>query len=103
MDPDPLEPPVTDPPPPRILLVDDRPANLTALEALLGDLGLALVRAPSGEEALKRLLETDFAAVLLDVVMPGMDGFEVAKLIRARPRSRATPVVFITADEPAAA
>ncbi|MBN9518737.1 PAS domain S-box protein [bacterium] len=89
--------------PAHILLVDDQPANLLALEAILGDLGVNLVRAESGEEALKRLLEADFAAILLDVRMPGLGGFEVAHLVRARPRSRATPIVFITAEEPPAA
>ncbi|HYH68453.1 MAG TPA: PAS domain S-box protein, partial [Urbifossiella sp.] len=86
--------------PPRVLLVDDQPANLLALEAVLGDLGLDLIRAASGEEALRHLLDADFAAVLLDVRMPGMNGFEVAKLARTRPRTRATPLVFITADDP---
>ncbi len=84
---------------PRILLVDDQPANLFALEALLGDLGVTLVRANSGEEALRRILEGDFAAILLDVQMPGMSGFEVARLLRARSRSSATPLIFLTAGE----
>jgi PAS domain S-box-containing protein len=83
--------------PVNILLVDDRPENLLALEAILGELGETLVRANSGEAALKRILETDFAAVLLDVQMPGLSGFEVAKLIRSRERSRHTPVIFLTA------
>ena len=81
-----------------ILLVDDQPANLLALEAVLEDLGEPLVRASSGQEALRQLRDRDFAAVLLDVRMPGMDGFETARLIRAQRRSRATPIIFITAD-----
>jgi PAS domain S-box-containing protein len=81
-----------------ILLVDDQAANLLALEAVLQGLGEPLVRANSGQEALRRLRDEDFAAVLLDVRMPGMDGFETARLIRAQRRSRATPIIFITAD-----
>ncbi len=82
-----------------ILLVDDQPANLLALEAVLGEQGRNLVRAASGEEALRHVLETDFAAILLDVRMPTLSGFETAKLIRARPRSRATPIIFLTAAD----
>jgi PAS domain S-box-containing protein len=85
-------------PPCPILLVDDQAANLLALEAVLQGLGEPLVRANSGQEALRRLRDEDFAAVLLDVRMPGMDGFETARLIRAQRRSRATPIIFITAD-----
>jgi PAS domain S-box-containing protein len=80
-----------------ILLVDDRPDKLLALEAILGDLGEKLVKATSGREALKKLLETDFAVILLDVNMPGMDGFETAALIRQRERSEKTPIIFFTA------
>ena len=65
-----------------VLLVDDQPANLLALEAMLGGLGYDLVRAHSGPEALRLLLRDDFAVVLLDVQMPGLDGFETARLIR---------------------
>ena len=83
--------------PVNILLVDDEPANILALEAMLGDLGQNLVRATSGEAALRRVLERDFAAILLDVRMPTLNGFETAKLIRGRSRSRATPIIFITA------
>ncbi len=67
-----------------ILLVDDTPANLLALEAILDDLGHNLVRATSGEQALEMLLDQDFAAVLLDVRMPGLSGFQTAQLIRSR-------------------
>jgi serine phosphatase RsbU (regulator of sigma subunit) len=81
----------------KILIVDDQPANLLVLETVLEDLGHSLVRAQSGEEALKRLLQEDFAVILMDVVMPGMDGFETAELIRRRERSRYTPIVFLTA------
>src|SRR6185369_1534907 len=81
-----------------VLLVDDEPANLLALEVVLEPLGANLVRAASGEEALRKLQDTDYAAILLDVRMPGMDGFEAAKLIRSRPRSRSTPIIFVTAD-----
>ncbi len=84
--------------PASILLVDDQPANLLALEAVLHELGERLVCAPSGEQALQRLRDEDFAAVLLDVRMPGMDGFETARLIRLQRRSRTTPIIFITAD-----
>jgi PAS domain S-box-containing protein len=81
-----------------ILLVDDKPANLLALEAVLEQLGERLVRANSGDAALRCLRDEDFAAVLLDVRMPGMDGFETARLIRMQRRSRATPIIFVTAD-----
>jgi PAS domain S-box-containing protein len=80
-----------------ILLVDDRPDKLMALEAILGDLGQNLVRAYSGREALRALLHQDFAVILLDVNMPVMDGFETAEMIRARPRSQQTPIIFFTA------
>ncbi len=80
-----------------ILLVDDRPENLDALESVLADLGQNLVRAASGREALRRVLQQDFAAILLDVQMPGMDGFETAEAIRERERSQHTPILFITA------
>ncbi len=80
-----------------ILMVDDNADNLVALEAVLGDLGQNLVTAASGEEALKRLLEQDFAVILMDVQMPDMDGFEAARMIRQRDRSRHTPILFLTA------
>jgi PAS domain S-box-containing protein len=80
----------------KILLVDDTPENLVSLEAALDTLGEELVLANSGKEALRYLLESDFAAILLDVKMPDMDGFETAELIRNRPRSRQTPILFLT-------
>jgi signal transduction histidine kinase len=83
--------------PASLLLVDDEPANLAALEVVLAPLGQRLVMARSGREALRHLLRDDYAAILLDVRMPGMDGFETAELIRARPASQSTPILFITA------
>jgi PAS domain S-box-containing protein len=83
----------------RILLVDDQEANLVALEATLKDLNQGLVRAKSGQEALRLLLQQDFALILLDVRMPDMDGFETAELIRKRQKSRDTPIIFITAAD----
>src|SRR6202046_1854682 len=80
----------------KILLVDDTPENLISLEAALESLGEELVLARSGTEALRRLLDDDFAAILLDVKMPEMDGFQTAELIRARKRSRHTPILFLT-------
>ena len=81
----------------KILLVDDRPENLLALEAILEPLGQELVRADSGEEALRRLLYDDFAAILLDVQMPRLDGFQTAELIKRRERNRHVPIIFLTA------
>jgi CheY-like chemotaxis protein len=81
----------------RILLVDDRPANLLALEAILGSLDQTLVRAGSGEEALRALLHDDYALILLDAQMPGMDGFETATRIKSRERTRDVPIIFLTA------
>ena len=80
-----------------ILLVDDRPDKLLALEAVLEDLGQNVVRAYSGREALRHVLLQEFAVILLDVNMPGMDGFETAELIRQRKNSEHVPIIFITA------
>ena len=82
-----------------VLLVDDQPKNLIALGAILSGMGLNLVEARSGEEALRRVLDGDFAVILMDVQMPGMDGFETAALIRERDRSSHTPIIFLTAFE----
>jgi PAS domain S-box-containing protein len=79
-----------------ILLVDDRPDKLLALEACLGSLQQNIIRAQSGQEALKHLLKEEFAVILLDVSMPGMDGFETATLIRQRPRTEHVPIIFVT-------
>jgi signal transduction histidine kinase len=81
----------------KILMVDDVPANLIALEAILEPLGQTLVRAQSGEEALRHLLQDDFAVILMDVQMPGLDGLETVALIKSRERCRHIPVIFITA------
>jgi PAS domain S-box-containing protein len=80
-----------------VLLVDDQAENLLALEAVLKPLGLRTVRAGSGEEALRKLLHDDFAAILLDVQMPGMDGFETAEMIKMRERTQHIPIIFLTA------
>jgi CheY-like chemotaxis protein len=80
----------------KVLLVDDREENLIALEAILSSLDVSPVRARSGEEALKALLGTDFALILLDVRMPGMDGFETAAHIKRRERTRNIPIIFLT-------
>ncbi|RCG30238.1 response regulator [Sphaerisporangium album] len=80
----------------KILLVDDREENLIALEAILSSLDVTAVRARSGEEALKALLGIDFALILLDVRMPGMDGFETAAHIKRRERTRNIPIIFLT-------
>src|SRR6266403_4164496 len=81
-----------------ILLVDDRPENLLALEAILEPLGQNMIRADSGPEALKQVLGLDFAVILLDVQMPGMNGFEVAEIIKSRERSRTIPIIFLSAS-----
>jgi PAS domain S-box-containing protein len=81
----------------RILIVDDHPANLIALQAVLDPLGHHLISCNSGEQALREVLTNDFALVLLDVQMPGLDGFKTAELIKGRPKSRDVPIIFITA------
>ena len=83
----------------RILLVDDRPENLLALEAILTSLDQTLVRAGSGEEALRALLKDDYALILLDAQMPGMDGFETAARIKRRSRTKDVPIIFLTAAD----
>src|SRR3954447_14134356 len=80
-----------------ILIVDDKPEKLLALEAVLEDLGQEIVRAYSGRDALRNLLADEFAVVLLDVNMPGMDGFETASLIRQRQSTHDLPIIFVTA------
>src|SRR2546423_8972944 len=85
--------------PPSVLLVDDHPANLLALEVALEPLDVKCVRASSGFEALRQVLRNDFAAILLDVQMPDMDGLETAAIIKRRRRSRDVPIIFITGRE----
>jgi CheY-like chemotaxis protein len=80
-----------------ILLVDDRAENIIALEAILSSLNQTLVPARSGDAALKALLSDEFAVILLDVLMPGMDGFETAAHIKRRPKTRDVPIIFLTA------
>ncbi|HEY9716985.1 MAG TPA: response regulator, partial [Trichormus sp.] len=82
---------------PEILLVDDRAENIMVLRATLSSLDVTMVDANSGREALKLLLDREFAVILLDVMMPEIDGFETARLIREREKSRLTPIIFITA------
>src|SRR5690606_20416113 len=83
--------------PVNILLVDDQPVRLLTYRAILEPLGERLVEASSGEEALKRLMEEEFAVILLDVNMPGMNGFETANMIHQHPRFEKTPIIFVTA------
>jgi signal transduction histidine kinase len=81
----------------RILLVDDVQDKLLSIQVVLEDLGCEIVTAGSGEEALRKLLHDDYAVILLDVNMPGLDGFETAELVRSRRRSEHTPIIFLTA------
>jgi CheY-like chemotaxis protein len=81
----------------KILAVDDDPANLVAIQAMLQDLGQPVVCVRSGEEALRKLLTEDFAVILLDVLMPGMDGYETASMIRSREKTRHVPIIFLSA------
>src|SRR5262245_2999488 len=83
--------------PAKILMVDDKPDNLLALEVILEPLALDLVRAESGVDALRKVLEHDFAVILLDVHLPGLSGFETAEIIKSRERTRFTPNIFLTA------
>src|SRR6516162_322430 len=80
-----------------ILLVDDQPAKLSSYEVMLRDIGENLIQASSGREALKHLLKTDIAVVLMDVCMPELDGFELAAMIREHPRFHRTAIIFISA------
>jgi len=80
-----------------ILMVDDQPAKLLSYEVILGELGENLIKATSGKEALQYLLKNDTAVVLLDVSMPELDGFELAKMIRQHPRFQKTAIIFISA------
>ena len=82
---------------PSVLLVDDRPENLLALEGVLKPLGARLVKARSGEDALLHLLRETFAVILLDVQMPRLDGLQTAELIKQREQTRHIPIIFITA------
>jgi signal transduction histidine kinase len=83
--------------PVNILLVDDTPSRLLTYRTILGDLGENLVEATSGKDALRFLMQQDFAVILLDISMPGMDGFETAQLIHEHPRFEKTPIIFVTA------
>src|SRR4051812_47861314 len=82
---------------PNILIVDDQPRNLDVLEAMLGDTDCALIRATSADEALLALVRHEFAALVLDIRMPSMNGIELATLIKQRKRSRHIPILFLTA------
>ncbi len=84
---------------PKVLAVDDRPENLLALEAILAGLPVEVTSVTSGDDALKRLLTADYAVVLLDARMPGMDGFETARHIKNRERTRHIPILFLTAAD----
>lgn len=83
----------------KILIVDDLQENLLSLEAILDSLGQTIVRARSGEEAMRLALRHNFAVILLDVVMPGVDGFETASLLKRHHRTRDVPIIFLTAAE----
>jgi CheY-like chemotaxis protein len=88
---------IQDPDAVQILIVDDQKSNLEALDALFTESGYRLVRAESADEALLALLDQDFAAIILDIKMPGMDGLELAELIKQRRRTRHVPILFLTA------
>src|SRR5262245_51668239 len=80
-----------------ILMVDDSPDKLLAMESVLADLGQNLVKVSSGEEALRMVLKKEFALILLDVNMPGLDGFETAQMMRQRKSLEHVPIIFVTA------
>jgi diguanylate cyclase (GGDEF)-like protein len=80
-----------------ILVVDDLPQNIMAIEAVIADKGFDVITASSGNDALRLSLKHDFALILLDVQMPGMNGFEVARLIRSNPKTNQFPIIFVTA------
>jgi len=80
-----------------ILIVDDDAGSVALMKDILVDQGARLVTAMSGEEALRKVLDDDYAAILMDVRMPGIDGFTTASMIRERKRSRYTPIIFVTA------
>src|SRR5919204_2651635 len=82
---------------PKVLIVDDQPRNLDVLEAMLGDADCTLVRATSADEALLALVRQEFAALVLDIRMPGMNGIELATLVKQRKRSQHVPILFLTA------
>src|SRR4029077_11727489 len=91
--------PAVDSPKVNILLVDDEPANLVALPAIVDGVDARLVKARSGEEALRLLLADDFAVVLMDVRMPNLNGYETARLMRSREQTRHIPIIFVTAHD----
>lgn len=80
-----------------VLIVDDLPQNILALEAVIADMGVDIISAQSGNDALRLSLKHDFALILLDVQMPGMNGFEVARLVRSNPKTNHFPIIFVTA------
>ena len=82
--------------PVNVLLVDDQPARLLVYRAILDPLGENLIEARSGTDALREVMASDCAVILLDVNMPGMDGFETARMVRSREKNRATPIIFVT-------
>ena len=82
---------------PKLLAVDDRPENLLALRMVLADLDVEIIEASSGNAALTATLSHDFAVAILDVQMPGMDGFELAALLRGDPKTSSLPIIFLTA------
>ena len=90
-----------EPTPTPVLVVDDRPDNLLAVEAVLDPLDVEIIRANSGKEALRHLLTADVAVILLDVQMPELDGYETARLIKARARTQNIPIIFLTARDKA--